>query len=73
VEKHVCLSCDVYMTGAKWWTMTKIKAGIGDFGQMTRDGQVQVRYSVVERLRDRVTLCAVCTVHKEMRSTYFLV
>jgi hypothetical protein len=53
--------------------MTKIKAGIGDFGQMTRDGQVQVRYSVVERLRDRVTLCAVCTVHKEMRSTYFLV
>jgi hypothetical protein len=33
----------------------------------------QVGYSVVERLRGRVTLCAVCTVHKVMRSADFLV
>jgi hypothetical protein len=41
--------------------------------QMTEDGQVQVGYSVVRRLRGRVTSCVVCTVHKKMRSTCFLV
>jgi hypothetical protein len=33
----------------------------------------QVGYPVAERLRGRVILCAVCTVHKEIRSVSFLV
>jgi hypothetical protein len=33
----------------------------------------QVRYSVVGRSRDWVTLCVVCTVHMETGSTGFLV
>jgi hypothetical protein len=33
----------------------------------------QVGYSVAGRSRDRVTLCAVCTMHVEMRSAGFLV
>jgi hypothetical protein len=33
----------------------------------------QVGYSVAGRLRGRVTLCAVCTVHVETRSMGFLV
>jgi hypothetical protein len=33
----------------------------------------QVEYSVAGRLTGRVTLCAVCTVHVEMRSVGFLV
>jgi hypothetical protein len=33
----------------------------------------QVGYSVVGRSRGQVTLCAVCTVYLEMRSTNFLV
>ena len=33
----------------------------------------QVRYSVAGRSRGRVTPCAVCIVHKEMRSVGFLV
>jgi hypothetical protein len=33
----------------------------------------QVGYSVTERSRGRVTLCAVCTVHVEMRSVGFFV
>jgi hypothetical protein len=32
-----------------------------------------VEYSVVERSRDRVVLCAVCIVHVKMRSADFLV
>jgi hypothetical protein len=28
----------------------------------------QVGYSVAGRLADRITLCAICTVHEEMRS-----
>jgi hypothetical protein len=36
-------------------------------------GWSQVRYSVVERSRGQVALCAVCTVHVETRSTCFLV
>jgi hypothetical protein len=39
----------------------------------TRDGQAHVRYSVVGRSGGQVTLCAVCTVHKETRSVEFLV
>jgi hypothetical protein len=32
-----------------------------------------VEYSVAERSRDRVTLCAACTVHVEMRNTSFFI
>jgi hypothetical protein len=41
--------------------------------QRTGDRQAQVGYSVAGRLGGRMTLCAVCTVHKEMRSVDFLV
>jgi hypothetical protein len=33
----------------------------------------QVRYSVVGRLGGRMMLCAVCTMHEEVSSAYFLV
>jgi hypothetical protein len=33
----------------------------------------QLKYSVAGRSRGQVTLCAVCTIHVEMRSTCFLV
>jgi hypothetical protein len=33
----------------------------------------QVGYSVVGRSEGRVILCAVCTVHEEMRSVRFLI
>jgi hypothetical protein len=33
----------------------------------------QVEYSVAGRSRDQMTLCAIYTVHKEMRSAGFLV
>jgi hypothetical protein len=51
----------------------RIKAGVGDLVQRTGDGQAQVGYLVAKRLRGRVTLCAVCTMHKETRSAGFLV
>jgi hypothetical protein len=41
--------------------------------QRIEDGQAQVGYLVVGRLRGRVTLCVVDTVHKETRSIGFLV
>jgi hypothetical protein len=49
-----------------------------DHGRSRRHGvedkrQVHVRYLVAGRSIGRVTLCAVCTVHKEMRSARFLV
>jgi hypothetical protein len=50
-----------------------IEAGVGDLVQRTGYGQAQVGYSVAEQLRGRVTLCAVCTMHKEMRSASFMV
>jgi hypothetical protein len=61
------------VTGAAWRAATRIKAGVGDRVKRTGDSQAQVRYSVAERLRGRVTLCAVCTVHKGTRSAGFLV
>jgi hypothetical protein len=51
----------------------RIVAGVGDLVWKTRAGQAQAGYSVAGQSRGRVTLCAVCTVHKEMRSTGFLV
>jgi hypothetical protein len=50
----------------------RIMVGVGDLVQRTGDGQAQVGYSVAEWSRGRVTLCAVCTVYKETRSTVFL-
>jgi hypothetical protein len=41
--------------------------------QRADDGQVQVGYSMVKLSRGRVTLCAIYTMHKEMRSVGFLV
>jgi hypothetical protein len=46
---------------------------VRDLIQRTRDGQAQVGYSVAGRLRGRVTLCVVCTVHEKTRSVSFLV
>jgi hypothetical protein len=51
----------------------RIVIGVGDLVQRTEDGQAQVGYSMGGRLRGQVTLCAVCTVHEEMRSVGFLV
>jgi hypothetical protein len=61
------------VTGAAWRAATRIEAGVGDLVQRTGDDQAQVRYSVAKRSRGWVTLCAVCTVHKETRSVGFLV
>jgi hypothetical protein len=41
--------------------------------QMTGDGKAQIRYLVAGRSRGRVTPCAICTLHMEMRSVSFLV
>jgi hypothetical protein len=56
-----------------WQTVMRIMTGVGDLVQRTEDGQAQAGYSVVGRSGGRVTLCAVCTVHKETRSVSFLV
>jgi hypothetical protein len=47
--------------------------GVGDLVQRTGNGPAQVGYSVARRSRGRVMLYAVCTMHKKMRSTIFLV
>jgi hypothetical protein len=51
----------------------RIEVGVRDLVERTRDGQAQVGYSVAGRSRGRVTLRAICTVHKEIRSVGFLV
>jgi hypothetical protein len=61
------------VTGAAWQVVTRIEAGVGDLVQRTRDGQAQVGNLVAGRSTSRVMLCAVCTVHKETKSTNFLV
>jgi hypothetical protein len=73
MENRVCLSRGVLVAGATWPAATRIMFGVGDLMQRTGDSQAQVSYSVAGRSRGRVTLCAVCTMHKEMRSTCFLV
>jgi hypothetical protein len=73
VENHVCLSHGVQVTGVAWWAVTRIMTGVGDLMQRIEDGQAQVGYSMARRSRGRVMLCAVYTVHKEMRSMSFLV
>jgi hypothetical protein len=61
------------VTGVTWRATTRIVARVGDLVQRTGDGQALVRYSVTRRSRGRVTLHAIYTVHKEMRSAGFLV
>jgi hypothetical protein len=61
------------VTGVAWWAVTRIMTGVGDLIQRIEDGQAQVGYSMARRSRGRVMLCAVYTVHKEMRSMSFLV
>jgi hypothetical protein len=73
VENRVCLSRGVQVTGVTWRAAMRIVAGVGNLVQRTGDDQAQVRYSVARRLGGRVTLCAVCTVHEEARTTSFLV
>jgi hypothetical protein len=51
----------------------RIEVGVRDLVQKTRDGQAQVEYLVARRSGGRVTICAVCTMHNEMRSAGFLV
>jgi hypothetical protein len=51
----------------------RIEVGVGDLVQMIRDDQVQIGYLVPGQSRGREMLCAVCTMHKEMRSVHFLV
>jgi hypothetical protein len=46
VEKHVCLSHGVQVTGVAWWAATRIIAGVGDLVQRTKDGQAHAGYSV---------------------------
>jgi hypothetical protein len=71
VKKCVCFSHVVSVTGAAWPVAMRIEVGLGDLVQRTEDGQAQVGYSLVGRSRGWVTLCAVCTVHKETRSAGF--
>jgi hypothetical protein len=73
MENRVCLSRGVQVAGAAWWAAMRIVAGVRDLVQRIGDGQALVGYSVAGRSGSRVTLCAVCTVHVEMRSAGFLV
>jgi hypothetical protein len=73
LENRVCLSRGVQVTGVTWRVVMRIVAGVEDLVQRTGDGQALVGYLVAGRSRGRVTLCAVCTMHKETRSTGFLV
>jgi hypothetical protein len=73
VEKRVCLSRDVWVTGAAWRASMRIEARVGDLLQRVGDYQAQVVYSVARRSRSQLMLCKVSTVHKEMRNASFLV
>jgi hypothetical protein len=58
VEKQVCLSCDVQVTGASWWAAMRIEAEVGDLAQRIGDGQV-LSGRTIERSGD-----AVCGLHR---------
>jgi hypothetical protein len=73
VEKYVCLSRGVQVTGVALQAAMRIETGVEGLMQRTGDAQAQVGFSVAERSRGRVTLCAICTVHKETRSAGFLI
>jgi hypothetical protein len=61
------------VAGATWWAAIRIMTEVGELMRRTEDDQAHVGYSVAGRSRDRVTLCAVCTVHVEARSAGFLI
>jgi hypothetical protein len=73
MENHIYLSRCVQVTSETWRTAMRIVTRVGDLVQRIGDGQAQVGYSVAGRSEGRVTLCAVCTIHVEMRSVGFLV
>jgi hypothetical protein len=73
VENRVSLSRNVQVTGATWRPATRNVARVGDLVKRTGGGQAEVRYSVAGRSRGQVTLCAICTVHKETSSVGFLI
>jgi hypothetical protein len=51
----------------------RIEAGVGDLVQRIEDGQAWVGYLVAGQSRGRVTLCVVCTMHKEITRAGFFV
>jgi hypothetical protein len=63
----------VQVTGATWWAVTRMVAGVEDLVRRTEDGQAQVRYSMTEQSGGEVMLCAVYTVHDETSSASFMV
>jgi hypothetical protein len=73
VENRVYLCRGVQVAGATWLAAMRTVAGVRDLVQRIGDGQIQVGYSVAGRSGGRMMLCAVNIVHKETRSTYFLV
>jgi hypothetical protein len=60
VENHVCLPRGVQVVGAAWQAATRIKAGVGDLVQKTRDGRTGriLGGRTIERSGD-----AVCSLH----------
>jgi hypothetical protein len=73
LENRVCFSCGVQVTGVAWRAAMRIMVGVGDLVWRIGDGQAQVGYSVAGQLRGQVTLCAVYTVHEEMKGASLLV
>jgi hypothetical protein len=61
LENRVCLSRDVQVVGAAWWTAMRIMAGVEDLVQSTRNG------CTVRVLDDRMigrSGDAVCGLHR---------
>jgi hypothetical protein len=72
VENRVCLSRGVQVAGATWWTVMRIVTGVGDLMQRTGDSRTgQVLGG--RMIGGRVTLCVVCTMHVETRSSGFII
>jgi hypothetical protein len=51
----------------------RIVVGVGDLMQRIGEDQAQIEYLVAGRSGGKVMVCAVYTVHIEMRNTSFLV
>jgi hypothetical protein len=66
------LSRGVQVAGVVRRAAMRIVAGVGDLVQMIEDGRTG-RVLMATRLGDRVTPCAVCTMHEEMKSMGILV
>jgi hypothetical protein len=63
----------VQEASAAWQEAMRIMVRVGDLVWRTGDDQAQVGYSMAKRSGGRVMLCAVCTMHAEMKSASFLV